>query len=86
MNRNLILVVIALVAASSQAQNLFTNPGFEAGNVGFQSEYTYTNPGNDQGGLGNMEGPGLYTIDDNLNNSHSSWSNVPLTRVRKCSS
>jgi hypothetical protein len=41
-----LVVAAALCAAPLTAQNMLTNPGFEAGNVGFSSDYSYSSGGN----------------------------------------
>jgi hypothetical protein len=42
----LVTATAALLTPLANAQNLVGNPGFEAGNVGFASDYTYSSGGN----------------------------------------
>lgn len=46
MLRSTAVLLSVLAAAPAAAQNLFANPGFEAGNTGFGSDYSYSAAGN----------------------------------------
>ncbi len=73
MIRNMALLSILLAGASAVSstaeppQNLVRNPGFEAGNTGFTSDYHYT---------ANPYAPGEYTIGPNPFPDNNLWPNM----------
>lgn len=59
------------LAALSPAFDFVVNGDFEAGNTGFTSDYVYVTPG-----PGHLGAQGVYTIDTNPHNSHTSFANM----------
>jgi hypothetical protein len=57
---------VLAVAPAAGASELLTNGDFEAGNVGFHSDYTYM--------VGNFWGEGTYGVDDDPNDGHNLFS------------
>lgn len=60
--------IAAVAATSAGAASLVTNGNFEGGNSAFSSGYTYVSPG-----AGALYPEGVYTVDNNPNNSHNSF-------------
>lgn len=64
------LCALSLLAASVSAfsAEFISNGDFEAGNIGFTSDYSYVSPGG-----GSLGPQGVYTVDTNPNNSHGGF-------------
>lgn len=64
-----LLLALLPCVANTHAQNLVLNPGFEAGNTGFTTDYT---PWNGQ----QAWGAGLYFVTNSPNNAYSGWASA----------
>lgn len=67
---------VALFATSAMAQNLLSNPDFEAGNTGFSSEYVFVASNGDTSAdcdENSLFDPFTYTVGVDPNDFHTAW-------------